>query len=172
MPERQHNSSAPPGAGGNGTISGPGLRPGGSRRELLVGALLFVLVFAFHLVLQTKLRALGAFACLNTLFNADPGLTLEAISSGGGSNHLSHPLLEYLFSIPIGGLAKLGSLLTSGGIDEVLARRSLALVVVPAAAGLQTFVSLRLLRWLGLSFRSALLLTVLGSVSFSRSRIV
>jgi hypothetical protein len=154
--------------GGGGKTSTFGLHTGGSRREFLAGLLLFAAVFAFHFVLQSKLRAMGAFTCFNTLFDADPGLTLEAICCGGGGNHLSHPMLEYFFSIPIGGIAKLGTLLTSGGLDEVLIRRSLGLVVVPAAAGLQTFVLLRLLRWLGVSVRSAFLLALLSSVSFSK----
>jgi len=168
MPERYMNTHDTVGAAGDGVVSASGLNTGGTRRELLVGLLLFTAVFAFHLVLESKLRALGAFACLNTLFNADPGLTVEAICCGGGSNHLSHPLLEYFFSIPLTWIVNLGSLLTSGGLDEILTRRSLALVVVPAAAGLQAFVWLRLFRWLGLSLRSAVLLVLLGSLSFSR----
>ncbi|MCK4410457.1 MAG: hypothetical protein KAW67_10235, partial [Candidatus Eisenbacteria sp.] len=168
MPKRHINARDVAGVAGDGTASASGLHTGGSRRELLVGLLLFAAVFAFHLVLQSKLRAMGAFTCFNTLFDADPGLTLEAICGGGGGNHLSHPLLEYLFSIPIGVVVKLGSLLTSEGLDEVLVRRSLGLIVVPAAAGLQTFVLLRLFRWLGLSLRSALLLALLSSLSFSK----
>jgi len=157
-----------------GAMNGTGVAAGaivpsrlGTRGELVVGLVLSAAVFALHLVLETKLRSLGAFTCFNTLFNADPGLTLEAISSGGGGNHLSHPLLEYFFSIPIWVVAKLGALVSAGGIDEALARYSLGLVVVPAAAGLQVFVLLRLFRKLGLSFRSAVLLTLLGALSFS-----
>ncbi len=140
----------------------------GSRRELLVGLLLAVIVFAFHYALEQKLRAMGAFALLDTLFDADPGFTLEAISSGGGGNHLSHPLLEHLFSIPIGVVARLGSFVSSGAIDEAATRVSLGLLVVPAATALQTFVALRILRTLGLTLRSALLLVVLAALSFSR----
>ena len=156
------------GASVDGTAPASGIHTGGSRRELLLGLLLFVVVFVFHLVLESKLRAMGAFTCFNTLFDADPGLTLEAICCGGGGNHLSHPMLEYFFSIPFGVIAKLGSLLTSGGLGEVLVRRWLGLVIVPAAAGLQTLVLLRLFRWLGLSLRSAFLLALLSSVSFSK----
>lgn len=144
----------------------PGARS--SRREFFVGVFLAVIVFTFHYVVESKLRAMGAFTLFNTLFNADPGLTLEAISSGGGGNHLSHPLLEYFFSIPIGVVAKLGSLISSGGLDEASTRVSLAMFVVPVAAGLQTFVALRIMRTLGLSLRSSLLLVVLGALSFSR----
>jgi len=162
------NAHGAGGAPGGGTASASGLHTGGSHRELLLGLLLFAAAFAFHLVLELKFSALEAFTCFNTLFDADPGLTLEAICCGGGSNHLSHPLMEYLFSIPIGGIAKLVSLLTSGALDEVLVRRSLGLAVVPAAAGLQTFVLLRLFRWLGLSLRSAFLLALLSSLSFSK----
>ncbi|MFH1689169.1 MAG: hypothetical protein ABIE42_02895 [Candidatus Eisenbacteria bacterium] len=168
MSDRHIDSHRTAGVAADGASPAPGLHARGSRRELLVGLLLLAAVFVFHFVLESKLRAMGAFACLNTLFSADPGLTLEAICSGGGSNHLSHPLLEYLFSIPIGVVAKLGSLISSGGLDEVLTRGSLGLLVVPAAAGLQTFVSLRILRTLGLSLRSALLLALLGSLSFSK----
>ena len=168
MSERHINARNGAGGAGDKATSASGLHTGGSRRELLLGLLLFAAVLAFHLVLESKLRAMGAFTCFNTLFDADPGLTLEAICCGGGSNHLSHPLLEYLFSIPIGGIAKLWSLLTSGGLDEVLVRRSLGLIVVPAAAGLQAFVLLRLFRWLGISLRSAFLLALLSSVSFSK----
>ena len=139
----------------------------GTRGELILGLLLSALVFALHLALEAKLRNLGAFACFNTLFNADPGLTLEAIASGGGGNHVSHPLLEYFFSIPIWTIAKLGALVSGGAVDEVLARRSLGLIVVPAAAGSQVFILLRLFRQLGLSFRSAVLLTLVGALSFS-----
>lgn len=166
--QRGHVKAHSDGVSGDGTASAPGLHAGGSRRELLLGLLLFVVVFAFHLVLETKLRAMGAFACFNTLFDADPGLTLEAICCGGGSNHVSHPMLEYFFSLPIGVIAKVGSLLTSGGLGEVLVRRWLGLAIVPVAAGLQTFVLLHLLRWLGLSLRSAFLLALLSSVSFSK----
>ena len=166
--QKEHIKAHSTGASGGRTVSASGLHTEGSRRELLLGLLLFVVVFAFHLVLESKLRAMGAFTCFNTLFDADPGLTLEAICCGGGSNHVSHPMLEYFFSIPIGGIAKLVSLLTSGGLGEVLVRRWLGLVVVPAAAGLQTFVLLRLFRWLGLSLRSAFLLALLSSVSFSK----
>ena len=139
----------------------------GRRAEFILGLVLSALVFALHLALEAKLRNLGAFACFNTLFNADPGLTLEAIASGGGGNHVSHPLLEYFFSIPIWTIAKLGALVSGGAVDEVLARRSLGLIVVPAAAGLQVFILLRLFRQLGLSFRSAVLLTLVGALSFS-----
>jgi len=142
--------------------------PRGSRRELLVGLLLAVVVFVFHYVFEQRLMSMGAFTLFDTLFDADPGLTLEAISSGGGGNHLSHPLLEHLFSIPIGVVAKVASFVSSGAIDEAATRVSLALLVVPAATGLQTFVALRVLRTLGLSLRSALLLVVLAALSFSR----
>jgi len=166
--QRGHIKAHSADVSGDSVASASGIRPGGSRRELLLGLLLFVAVFAFHLVLESKLKAMGAFTCFNTLFDADPGLTLEAICCGGGSNHVSHPMLEYFFSIPIGGIAKLVSLLTSGGLGEVLVRRWFGLLVVPAAAGLQTFVLLRLLRWLGLSLRSAFLLALLSSLSFSK----
>jgi len=166
--QKQHIRAHSAGVSSNGTASASGFRAGGSHREPLLGLFLFVVVFAFHLVLESKLLAMGAFACFNTLFDADPGLTLEAICCGGGSNHVSHPMLEYFFSLPIGGIAKLVSLLTSGGLGEVLVRRWLGLAVVPAAAGLQTFVLLRLFRWLGLSLRSAFLLALLSSVTFSK----
>jgi hypothetical protein len=78
------------GVSGDGTASASCLHAGGSRRELLLGLLLFVVVFAFHLVLESKLRAMGAFTCFNTLFDADPGLTLEAICCGGGSKGFRH----------------------------------------------------------------------------------
>lgn len=166
--QRGHIKAHSDGVSGDGMASASGLHTGGSRRELTLGLLLFVVVFAFHLVLESKLRAMGAFTCFNTLFDADPGLTLEAICCGGGSNHVSHPMLEYFFSLPIGAIAKLVSLFTSGGLGEVMVRHWLGLVVVPAAAGLQTFVLLRLFRWLGLSLRSAFLLALLSSLSFSK----
>ncbi len=152
---------------GKHSITTHGRGAGGSRHELLVGLLLAVVVFVFHYVLEQKLRAMGAFTLFDTLFDADPGLTLEAISSGGGGNHLSHPLLEHLFSIPIGVVARLGSLVSSGAMDEAATRLSLALLVVPIATGLQTFVALRILRALGLSLRSAMLLVILAALSFS-----
>jgi len=141
---------------------------GGGQHELALGVLLAVAVFVFHYLLERRLMAMGAFALFDTLFDADPGLTLEAISSGGGGNHLAHPLLEHIFSGPIGLIARLGSLLSSGALTEGATRISLALLVVPIATGLQTFVALRVLRQLGLSLRSAMLLVVLLAVSFSR----
>ncbi len=150
----------------SGTADGRGA--GGSRHELLVGLLLAVVVFVFHYALEQRLMAMGAFTLLDTLFDADPSLTLEAISSGGGGNHLSHPLLEHIFSIPIGAVARLGSLVSSGAMDEAATRLSLAMLVVPIATGLQTFVALRILRELGLSLRSAMLLVILAALSFSR----
>ena len=168
MSDRRIDSPGTMGVAGDGASPPPVIEATGSRRELFVGLFLAAAVFVFHCVLEYKLRAMGAFTLFNTLFNADPGLTIEAIANGGGSNHLSHPLLEYIFSIPIGVVAKLGALVSSGGLDEASTRLSLGLLVVPLAAGLQTFVSLRILRTLGLSLRSALLLVALGALSFSR----
>ncbi len=164
MPDAQTNSID---AASEHPSAARGSTAGGTRRELIIGLLLAVVVFVFHYVLEHRLQAMGAFMLFDTLFDADPGLTVQAISSGGGGNHLSHPLFEYFFSIPIGIMAKLGSLVSSGAIDEEAARLSLALFVVPIATGVQTFVALRLLRAIGLSLRSALLLVILGVVSFS-----
>ncbi|MBE0596599.1 MAG: hypothetical protein IH614_04955 [Desulfuromonadales bacterium] len=129
-----------------------------------------MVVFLGHWHLEQKFDALQAFAQYDVLFDADPNVRLVGFAHGWGAfnRNLLHPNLANLVNPPIRLVA---IILHAGGLgdsDLLLLRRSLALLVSPLVAALQALALIALFRQLGYARHNALLLALLGSLSFSQ----
>jgi hypothetical protein len=137
------------------------------RRELAIGALLAIAVFAVHLALEHRLDQLGVFQRYNILFGADPHLRLESLGRNATGFRFSHPALHEIFVLPIKGLSRLIAFVAPGTLTANALERPLALLVAPAIAALQCLVVLRLFRRLGFALSMAVLFALLDAVSMS-----
>jgi hypothetical protein len=106
----------------------------------------------------------------NVLFHADPMWRLRSFSSGNGwsDRTLVHPHLGNYFAIPNIGIARLATIVGLYQGDEVLLRRSLALIIAPAFAAASCVLVFTLLYLLGFAIWKALLIALLQGASFSQ----
>jgi len=130
---------------------------------------LAALSFALHLALALRLDAVGSLRQYDVFFHADTQARLSCVVDGVCDSRasISHPALDLLVNPPVRTLAKIASTLGLWSGDETAARHGIALGVSPVAAAIRTACVYMMLVYMRLRPGSALLGTLLVTVSFS-----
>jgi len=131
--------------------------------------LIFVIVlvsFATTLACELTYERLHVFDQANTLFDADADRYMVSFAdSWYVGTHFRHPLIEFVFSIPIRAAARM--ICAVAGCDRGAVRHDLALLVVPAAEALKGALVYWISVTLGLTVWQAALLCALNLFSLS-----
>ena len=147
----------------------PSRFPGERNPTRAIALLLATVSTALHLGLAFHLAAVGAVDQYDVFFHADTQARLACVVDlvCDHRSSFSHPALDLFVNLPVRSLAWGASALGAFGADIEAARRGIALMLSPLAAGLQSALVFLLLIELGLSRLNSLLASTLASISLS-----
>jgi hypothetical protein len=137
-----------------------------SSRDRWLILVMVMVSFATTLTCELTYERLHVFEQANTLFDADPDrFIISFADSWDAGTHFRHPLIEFVFSVPIRTAAR--ATCAVAACDRAAFRHDLALLVVPLAEAIKTALVYWVSIGLGLTLWQAALLCALNLFSLS-----